>query len=537
MSLDDVTAALDAFIASWLPLASAPGVSVVITDRERTLHVSAHGYRDALTRTPLREDDLLQTGSVGKGFTSVALLRLQERGRLSIDDEVTKHLPWFSVRSAYDPIRLWHLMTHTAGIINGTDWTGEGEYEVRSMRDTEATAPPGDLYHYSNAGYKALGLLLQEVWQRPVAEVLEQDVLGPLGMKESTGAIRNADRLRVAPGHAPYFDDRAWRPAHGLAPTVWIESTTADGSLCSPPEDMGRYMRMLMNRGRGDDGQVLSEESFDLMVGRNVDSPEYEEGSRYGLGLLLTEVDGHRWIGHGGSTVGYQCAMRMDVDEGLGVMALTNGQGNAFPIVQYALRLLRADRAGDAAPAPPPLPDRIEDAERYAGRFASSNGSITVSASGGGLEVARDGGDGARLLRRDDGDAFTVDADAWEPFPLVFRAAGDRVVAATHGPEVFVPEGWPLPAAPTGEWAAFEGHYRTHDLWYPTFRVVDRTGSLVLISGEGEEEPLERLPDGSFRAGEDPRLPERVRFEEREDGGPVLRASYSGLDYFRSFTP
>src|SRR5262249_27188787 len=162
---------------------------------------------------------------------------------------------------------LWHLMTHTAGIINGTDWTGEGEYEIRSMRETEATAPPGDLYHYSNAGYKALGLLLQELWGRPVAEVLEEDVLGPLGMRESTGSIRNADRRRVAPGHAPYFDDRAWRPSHGLEPATWIESTTADGSLCSPAADMGRYMRMLLNRGRGDEERVLSEESFDLMVG------------------------------------------------------------------------------------------------------------------------------------------------------------------------------------------------------------------------------------------------------------------------------
>jgi CubicO group peptidase (beta-lactamase class C family) len=537
MSFDDVTAALGSYIDAWLPLAPTPGVAVVITDRERTLHVSAHGYRDAAARTPLAEDDLFQTGSVGKGFTSVGVLRLQERGRLSIDDEVTKHLPWFSVRSSFEPIRLWHLMTHTAGIVNGTDWTGEGEYEIRSMRDSEATAPPGELYHYSNAGYKTLGLVLEAMWRRPVAEVLEEEVLGPLGMKSSTGAIRNADRRRVAPGHTPYYDDRAWRPAHGLSPAVWIESTTADGSLCSPAEDMGRYMRMLLNRGRGDEGQVLSDESFELIVGRNVDSPEYEEGSRYGLGLLLTEVDGHRWIGHGGSTIGYQCAMRMDVDEGLGVMALTNGEPNAYPIVQYALQLMRADREGTEPPPAPPLPDRIPKAGRYAGTFVSSGGSIVVTESAGALTVARDGRAEARLLQRDEEDEFTADADDWEPFPLVFERDGERVIGVAHGPTVFVLDGDTLPPGRTGKWSAFEGHYRTHDLWYPNFRIVERGGSLVLISGAGEEEPLERLPDGSFRAGKDPRLPERVRFEERDDGGPVLRVNYSGLDYFRAFTP
>ena len=537
MSLEDVIAALGSYIDAWLPLAATPGVAVAITDRERTLHVSVHGYRDAAARTPLAEDDLFQIGSVGKGFTSVGLLRLQERGRLSIDDDVTTHLPWFSVRSRFQPIRLWHLMTHTAGIVNGTDWTGEGEYEIRAMRDSEATAAPGDLYHYSNAGYKTLGLVLEALWQRPVAEVLEEDVLGPLGMKSATGSIRNADRRRVATGHTPYFDDRAWRPSHGLAPAHWIESTTADGSLCASPEDMGRYMRMLLNRGRGDDGPVLSEDSFELMTGRTVDSPEYEEGSRYGLGLLLTDLDGHRCIGHGGSTVGYRCSMRMDVDEGLGVMALTNGEPDAYPVVRRALQLLRADREGREPPAPPPLPDRVEDAGRYLGTYVSHRGSIALTQSGGALAVARDGGEGARLLRRDDDDEFTVDADEWEPFPLVFRREGSRVESVAHGAEVFVPEGQSLPPASTGEWEAFEGHFRTHDLWYPNVRIVDRGGSLVWITGGGEEEPLERLPDGSFRAGEDPRLPERVRFEERDDGGPVLRVNYSGLDYFRTFTP
>jgi hypothetical protein len=341
----------------------------------------------------------------------------------------------------------------------------------------------------------------------------------------------------VAPGHTPYFDDRAWRPAHGLAPAAWIESTTADGSLCASPDDMARYMRMLLGRGRGDEGRVLSEESFEQMTGRTVESPEYEEGSRYGLGLLLTEADGHRWIGHGGSTVGYRCSMRMDVDEGLGVMALSNGEPDASPIVLHALRLLRADREGVDPPEAPPLPDRIPEASRYTGTFVSRDGSIAVSESDGRLAVARDGGAEAGLLQRDGDDEFTVDADEWEPFPLVFRREGSRVASVGHGAEVFVPEGDRPPPAPTGEWSAFEGHYRTHDPWYPNVRIVDRGGALVWITGSGEEEPLERLPDGSFRAGEDPRLPERVRFEERDDGGPVLRVNYSGLDYFRTFTP
>jgi D-alanyl-D-alanine carboxypeptidase len=537
VALEDALAALDRCVTAWLAHVAAPGAAVIVTDRTHTIHLSVYGVRDAAAGTPVADDDLFEIGSVGKAFAGAAALRLQERGLLSIDDPVTRHLPWFEVRSAYEPIRLWHLMTHSAGLVNGTDWTGEAEYEIRALRDTEATPAPGELHHYANAGYKALGLVLEAVTGNPVARVLEEEFLGPLGMAASVGAISNAVRRRLAPGHVPLFDDRAWRPAHGVAPATWLESTTADGSICATAQDMGRYLRMLLNRGNGDEGPVLTEQSFGLLVGRSVESPEYEVGSRYGLGLLLTDVDGHRWIGHGGSTVGYTCSMRVDVDEGFGAMLLTNGETDTSPIVRYALTLLRADRTGAEPPAPPPLPDEIRDAAPYAGTFASAGGTIEVAEAGGGLTVAAGAGAAVRLLHRDDG-AFVADGDAWEPFPLRFRRRdGERAVAVTHGAAVYVREGETAP--PAGAWSrsGFEGHYRSHDPWYSNLRIVDRAGQLVLIWGGGEEEPLALLPDGSFRAGEDPRLPERVRFEERDDRGPVLRVNYSGLDLFRTFTP
>jgi D-alanyl-D-alanine carboxypeptidase len=533
VGFDRAAAEIDRYVAAWLPQVCAPGAAVVVTDANETVHLSVHGFRDAFARTPVSPGDRFQIGSVSKAFASFAAMRLQERGRLSIDDPVTRFLPWFGVRSSFDPILLWHLMTHSAGIVNGTDWTGEGEYEIRSLRDTEAGAPPGDLYHYSNAGYKALGLVLEAIWGMPVAEILEREVFSPLGMDDAVGSIKGADRPRQAPGHVPYHDDRAWRPAHGLGPASWLESTTADGSIAATASDMARYLRMLLGRGAG----VVTEQSFATMLDRSVDSPEYEPGSRYGLGLLLTEDGGDRWIRHGGSMVGHTCGMRVNVDAGLAAMVLTNGDCDSSPLQSYALALVRAERDGTEQPPPPPLPGEITDAGRYAGTYVSvDGGAIALAASGAGLTVALDGGAPVRVLRGDD-DALIPDSDEWEPFPLQARVDGDRVARLAHGSSVYVPEGEEPPKAGEGEWAAFEGHYRTHDPWYSNFRVVDRAGELVLIWGWGPEEPLTRLPDGSFRAGEDPRLPERVRFEERDDGSRILRANYSGLDFFRTFTP
>jgi D-alanyl-D-alanine carboxypeptidase len=537
VALDRVAAELDQYVGAWLAQVAAPGAAVVVTDATDTLHLSVHGFRDAFARTPVSEEDRFQIGSVSKAFASFAAMRLQEQGRLSIDDPVRAHLPWFEVRSSYEPILVWHLMTHSAGIINGTDWTGEGEYEIRSLRETEATAPPGELYHYSNAGYKALGLVLEVLWGMPVADVLAREVFAPLGMESTVGSITNADRRRQAPAHVPYYDDRAWRPAHGVAPAPWVESTTADGSIASTAADMARYLRMLLNRGRGEASDVVTQDSFSLMLDRSVESPEYEHDSRYGLGLLLTEDGGDHWIRHGGSMVGHTCGMRVNVEAGLGVMVLTNGDCDSASVQTYALGLVRADRDGSAPPPPPPLPDEVRDGARYAGTYASADGgSIEVAAADRVLTVSLDGAPAVRLLRGDD-EAFVADSDDWEPFPLHFKTVGNRVTGLAHGASLYVPEGAAPPSAGVGGWSAFEGHYRTHDPWYSNFRIVDRAGALVLIWGWGVEEPLERLPDGSFRAGEDPRMPERVRFEERDDGGPVLRVNYSGLDLFRVFTP
>ena len=138
---------------------------------------------------------------MSKAFASFAAMRLQEHERLSIDDLVRQHLPWFEVRSEFEPIRLWHLMTHTAGIVNGTDWTGEGEYEIRSLRESMASAPPGTLYDSSNAGYRRSGWYSRRL-EPAVADVLARELFEPLGM-ESAVDRSNADRPRQAPGHVP----------------------------------------------------------------------------------------------------------------------------------------------------------------------------------------------------------------------------------------------------------------------------------------------------------------------------------------------
>ncbi|MDH4136263.1 MAG: beta-lactamase family protein, partial [Anaerolineae bacterium] len=181
---------LDQFIEQKIKVANVPGMAMAVTDREKLLRVSTYGFSDMAAQTPVTPEMLFEIGSIGKSFTSIALLQLREEGRLDGSTElaevlyepVTRYLPWFEVQSEYEPITLHHLMSHTAGITMGAEFPGEARYEVWALRETEATAPPGTYYHYSDAGYKTLGVVLEELLGQSYGDIIQERILDPLGM-------------------------------------------------------------------------------------------------------------------------------------------------------------------------------------------------------------------------------------------------------------------------------------------------------------------------------------------------------------------
>ncbi len=144
-------------------LLDTPGLALAVTDREHTLGVVVDGLANVDARIPVGPSHRFQVGSISKGFTAMALLQQREAGRLDLDAPVTDHLPWFEVHSDFGPITVHHLLSHTAGIVCGMDSTGEAAHEVWKLRETHTGWAPGERFLYSNAGYKALGLVLEAV--------------------------------------------------------------------------------------------------------------------------------------------------------------------------------------------------------------------------------------------------------------------------------------------------------------------------------------------------------------------------------------
>lgn len=526
---------VDAFVTEWMAAERTPAIQLAVTDRDGLLARRAYGFADLATQVPLSDDHLFEFGSIGKSFTAILCLQLAAEGVLDLHAPVTDYLPWFFIPSRHEPITIHHLLTHTAGIIGGSDFAPDPRYEVWALRESEASEP-GAKSRYSNAGYKLLGLLLEHVTGEPYAQLVAERIFTPLGMTGAEGAITNAMRGRLAVGHVPMYPDRPWRPEHGHAPAPWFETNTADGCLSASASDLATYLRMLLNRGAYPGGRILSEESFALLTAPHTD---FAEKMPYGYGLMVDESEGHLRIAHSGGMVGYISQMTGAPDAGIGVVAFTNAMLNVGAVAGFVLDTFVAARRGDELPAPPAAPE-IGFAG-YAGTYSSDDGDVTIAAVSDGLTLQR-GGELIALSPYERGhgkDLFLADHPDFALHVIQFRRNDDdAVIEFVHGPAWYRGERYTGPTSfdVPEAWRAYEGHYTSHNPWASSERYFVSKGALCVSHGGGA--PQELVGEGDrFRPADDPEGPEWTSFDTVVDGVALRAVQPGGTTLYRFFTP
>ncbi len=522
-----------------------PGCAVAITGHDETRLALFVGDADRDLGTRVGDSTVFEIGSISKSLTSLALLGLAEEGAVGLDDEVTRHLPWFEVGSRHGAITIRSLLNHTSGLITGSDAVPDHLAQIWALRETQTGSPPGSFFHYSNVGYQLLGAIVEQVTGRSVPDVVAERVLVPAGMTASTARITHDFRSRLATGYEPLHDDRPFLPGDPARPATWFEIEAADGNVATPLEDMARYARLLLRRGDADGGRVVSESSFAQLL-ESV-APEGEPpwpDSRYGLGLNVARVDGHDYVDHGGGMVGYCSHLVADLTGGLAAVVLTNAPGDspvAVQIARAAIALARAAAEGRELPATPPADRRsLPDAEQLAGTYGEGEDRIEVRPSSAGLVL--ESADGRGALYDAGGGRLASDHPRWRQFHHhCVRDGGTRWWVC--GPDALPEAGAApdaAPAPPPGH-EAYVGHYRSFTPWFTSFRIVVRRGRLHLVAAQGTEaaqdEPeLVPLGEATFRVGSDPRLPERIVFGPTV-GGRCIFVDLDGCRYSRSFVP
>lgn len=549
MSARGYAADLEHLVADLITRADLPGVSLSVVDREGPLLALSLGSSDLANEAPVTPGTRFEIGSISKSFTALVVLSLVEEGRVDLDAAVTTYLPWFVVQSSFAPITVRHLLQHTSGLIAGSDALPDDYAQAWELRHTATGSAPGTFFHYSNAGYVVLGLVVEAVTGRTAAELVAERVLAPLHLTGSSAQVRHADRALMATGYQPLHDDRPWLPGDALIPATWFEVAAADGNVASTAEDLGRYLRMLLGRGTLDGTTIVSATSFDQMTQSLAPGGEpSEHPSRYGLGVNVETVDGNTCLTHGGGMVGYASFVLADLDAGLGIAVLTNGPGEGGPaelIARTGYALFRAEREGSAVPAVPGVPGvpgvpvvdpwRVADADRYVGTYTGAGRTFSVSADGL-LLTLTDGALSGRLGWA--GERLACTHPGWRTFQHELDGEGDQR-RWTYGGTVLRPPATPRFATPIAV-SPLVGHYRSYSPWYTNFRIVARHGELRLVAAGGVEgsrdDPLlVELSPGAYRIGVQPQLPERLVAGPAVDGR-VIFVVRDGCTYSRTFT-
>ncbi len=530
--------ALDRFVEQYMRDMSAPGLTLVLSDRDGVQRVVTYGFSDLETRQRVREDELFQIGSISKSFVALSLLQLADEGKLDFDRPIKDYLPWLRVKSSFAPITVHHLLTHSTGLPGAGD-VFQADPELSHL----AAYGPGEQFHYNNAMYDVLGIFAWVLDGRELPELLRERLLKPLGMLKSEPALTMDMRPRTAKSYAPFQADRPY-PRHGrLCEGAPVISTSGAGCIASTPADMGAYVRMIANHGALPVGRLLSEEGFKRFSTPHILAEDFGPGAHYGYGIAVDTMDGNKLLRHTGGMVSFMSSLMVDIDEGVGGFASVNAQQGyrPNPVVKYAIQLMRAQKKGAQLPAAPEADDpvRVQNAGDYAGTFtlAGSTRTQEIVAEGEKLFVLHEG---ARvpLERLDDGGRFAARHPALDRFAFAFarkdpKDAKSAVTELSWGGDWYTnasysgPQEFDHPEA----WDAYVGHYHNENAWVGSFRVLILKGRLTL---DGTI-PLEA--DGDlFRLRDEPSNTEWVRFGEIVNG-KCMHLRLSGSDLWRVATP
>lgn len=525
---------LDEFITRHMSEMGAPGMTLALADRNGLLRSSQYGFADIKAGVRVGPETLFEIGSISKSFVGIAILQLVEEGKLDLHKPVVTYLPWLKVESSYAPFTTHHLLSHTSGL-SGVPLL------MRVAATTLRTGfEPGSRWVYSNIGYDLLGFILEAVDQRPFAEVMRRRLLDPLAMTSSAPVISNEIRERVAIGYEPMKPDRPFPLRGKLAEAPWIEVPEPAGSIAATPADMTHYLRMLLNHGAANKGRVLAEKTFDLFIKPVIKSPFRGEDASYAYGLWVSDVNQHKLLRHTGGMVAFSSAMYADITDGFAAFASVNaGLGGGYrpvAVTRYALGLLSAASRGEELPPLPPSvpsPARVTNAADYAGTFSSLEGKKLVLTSEGEQLILHHAG--SRIVLEQAGkDRFLVKHPDFELFTLSFVREKDLVVEAFHGadwwmaPRYSGPKSFDYPK----EWHAYTGHFRSDSPWYGSARLVIRKGQL-LIDGEQSIVPV---GPNTFRPAREGNDADRLVFDLLING-QATRLNFSGIEFFRTFTP
>jgi CubicO group peptidase (beta-lactamase class C family) len=360
-------ASLEKVALEELKQTNTPGAAVAIVRGDQIVLARGFGIANVETGEAVNPDMLFRLGSTTKMLTATAVNTLVEDGRLKLDVPIGTYLQGINPKLAR--VTAHQLLTHSAGVRDEAPMFGLHDDTalgagIRAMDEGFLFATPGDVFSYSNPGYWIAGYLAESVAGKPYADVMEERVFAPLGMKRTTLRPTLAMTYPLAQGHS--------NAAQVIRPAADNAASWPAGSVFSNVKDLSRFVIAVLNEGRLDGKQALPAAVVKRITTGYVGYPGREE-AKYGYGLTIGSFRGVRIFEHGGSRSGYGSLIRMLPDQKVGVIVLANRNGaNLSRTATRALELMVPLPPAATDPAPKPIPLTAAEIAEYAGAYSQT---------------------------------------------------------------------------------------------------------------------------------------------------------------------
>lgn len=336
-------AELETYLQQLVKTGSPPGLSVVVVKDNKTVYSRAFGYADGPNQISATPETIYHWWSMTKIPTAIAIMQLQEKGLLNIEDAVIEYLPWFEVvyPSTDSPIvSVRHLLQHSSGlpdpipaIIGWVHYDNNGRDQTDLVKKflpeyKKLNFKPGEKAAYSNFNYMVLGAIIEAVSGQSYESYIKENILQPLEMTQtdfvysaSMSAHEAIGTLPVVHFYTPLMPTlldtkaliREQQGQYFWFKRVYIDATPSTG-LIGPAPDVAKLMLAYLNGG----DKILSPATVALMTNT---APL----SRVGLGWFINQDVNNFYLEHTGGGPGFATFMRVYPEKNLGIALLANG--------------------------------------------------------------------------------------------------------------------------------------------------------------------------------------------------------------------
>jgi len=318
-------------IDAWLPYKiqydRIPGLAVGIVHNGKLVYRKGFGFADIESKISMLPKTCFRIASISKTFTAVAIMQLVEQGKINLDDQVEKYLPWFKAQtkdSDSSNITIRQVLSHTGGVFrdgNTPHWENDKFPDLAGLKKSisNKTVVFENLtkFKYSNFGFALLGEVIKKASGLDYDEYVTKHIIKKLGMERTAPDYSKENNDWLAKGYSrpipnkereafPHSETKVYAPATGFLSNV---------------SDLSKYLAA-MSLKRKEANALVGKESKKEMV------REYwatgEENESYGLGFDIYKIEKRKIVGHGGGFTGFITQISLDVENDIAVITLTN---------------------------------------------------------------------------------------------------------------------------------------------------------------------------------------------------------------------